>query len=41
MHYLDRLDFVYFLLPALMSFVCVYICNNIKVPSEKRSEKGQ
>jgi|GEM_PF-2573457 len=41
MHYLDRLDFVYFFLPALMSFVCVYICNNVKLPSAKRPEKGE
>jgi len=40
MHYLDRLDFVYFLLPALLSFVCVYICNNVKMPSTtKKSEE--
>jgi len=40
MYYLDRLEFVYFLLPALLSFVCVYLCNNVKIPSiTKRSEK--
>jgi hypothetical protein len=39
MNYLDRLDFVYFFLPAILSLVCVYICNNIKIPRTKKSEE--
>lgn len=38
MHNLQNLDFIYFLLLVVLSFLCVYICNNIKIPFSKKSE---